>query len=429
MPRRIGMFFMSRFSFSVTLLVFILSFAPLALSQQNHMNLDKYVCVVCHSDLEDEILTPPVKDWKESAHFEAGIMCADCHGGNPNDEEIAMEPSEGFVGKPEKKDIPKLCSKCHSDAKMMRAFNQRSDQYELYSGSVHGQKSASGDADAPTCVDCHGKHKILKVKDPNSMAHRKNIPETCGGCHSKKDVFEKRRKASNQLELYKKSWHYQKFTEGDVLVPTCMDCHGNHGILPARSERTQTVCFNCHAAQAENYKSSPHWTAFKKTGEPVCLNCHKNHDVVRPSVAKFSGKGESDCIQCHEESSPAYVAGLGIQSLMLSTIKAVETAQTEMEEFKANAHGGFEISGIEERLAKAQTNLAELHIITHKMDVESLKKTSETVLSQASSVSGDIHNMLAEIQTRKIGLAGAWFVFLGLMYSIWAMGKAYERKE
>ncbi|MDH5511165.1 MAG: cytochrome c3 family protein, partial [Nitrospinota bacterium] len=362
-------------------------------------------------------------------HFEAGIMCADCHGGNPADEENAMEPSEGFVGKPEPKDIPKFCSKCHSDAKMMRAFNQRSDQYDLYAGSVHGRKHSAGDEAAPTCVSCHGKHKILRVKDPKSTVHRNNLPQTCGGCHAKKEVFGPRKKPHNQLDLYKKSWHYEKFSQGDLLVPTCMDCHGNHGILPARSERTQTVCFNCHSAQAENYKASGHWAAFKKQGEPACLHCHKNHDVTRPTVAKFNGKGDSDCIACHEEGSPAYTAGLEIQSLMKSTINAVETASEEMADFKDNAHGGFEIGGIEERLEKAKTGLAELRVLTHKMDLESLKKESETVLTQAADISEDIHTMLAEIKTRKIGLVGAWFVFLGLMYSIWLMGKAFERKE
>ncbi|MDH5637800.1 MAG: hypothetical protein OEZ04_04860, partial [Nitrospinota bacterium] len=89
----------------------------------------------------------------------------------------------------------------------------------------------------------------------------------------------------------------------------------------------------------------------------------------------------------------------------------------------------FEIGGIEERLEKAKTGLAELRVLTHKMELESLKKESETVLTQAASISEDIHKMLAEIKTRKIGLVGAWFVFLGLMYSIWLMGKAFERKE
>ena len=396
---------------------------------KGHADLSNYVCVTCHTDLEDEVLSPPVNDWKESVHFEAGIMCADCHGGNPKDEEMAMEPSEGFTGKPEKKDIPTFCAKCHSDAKMMRAYNKRADQYDLYAGSVHGRKLAGGDEDAPTCVSCHGKHKILRVKDPNSMVHRKNIPQMCGGCHSNKEVFAKRRKPFNQLELYQKSWHYQKFSEGDLLVPTCMDCHGNHGILPVRSERVQTVCFKCHAAQAEHYKSSPHWDAYKKSGEPVCFHCHKNHDVARPSIAKFNGKQDVDCVQCHDEKSPAYLAGLDIQSVMESTINAVSSAKAKLDDFKANAHGGFEISELEKTLEKSSNSLAELHTLTHKLEKEQLKKESEEAITMAQDVSKDVDRMLAEINTRKIGLAGAWIVFVGLMYTLWIKAQSYERKD
>jgi len=402
---------------------------PSSPAQPNPADMDSYVCVTCHRDLEDEVLSPPVAQWKESVHFEAGIMCADCHGGNPKDEAVAMEPSEGFVGKPARENVSKFCAKCHSDAKMMRAFNQRADQFDLYTGSVHGRKMAGGDMEAATCVDCHGKHKILRVKDPNSMVNRKNIPQTCGGCHSKQEVFAKRNKPFNELDLYKKSWHYEKFSQGDVLVPTCKDCHGNHDIMPAKSERTQTVCFNCHAAQAENYKASPHWAAYKKGGEPVCLHCHKNHDVTRPTLAKFDGKGESDCIQCHEPGSPAYKAGLEIQSMVKASMNSVETATREIEDFKSHAHGGFEISQIEERLEKARVRLADILVLTHKMERDPLKRESETVISQSLSVSEDVHGMLAEIRTRKIGLAGAWFVFIGMMYTVWAKSKIWERKD
>lgn len=389
---------------------------------------ENYNCITCHIEIEDEILTPPVANWKKSVHREAGIKCADCHGGDPFDEDMAMEPEAGYIGKPKPEDIPKLCAKCHSDAKMMRAYNQRADQYQLYSGSVHGRKLLSGDTEAPTCISCHGKHKILRVKDPDSMAFRRNVPEMCGGCHSRKEIFEKRGKPFNQLALYKKSWHYEKFTKGDLLTPTCENCHSNHGIIPPKSERVQTVCFNCHASEAEFYKDSPHWNAYKKDGEPICLNCHNYHDIERPTIAKFTGDRDIDCVECHEKSGKAYKVGVEIQSMMLSAISVFQKASNELKDFKDNAHGGFEVSGITKKMEKTADMLKELNALAHKLDIGASKKQSEGITKTAEMVSETVDQMWGEIKMRNIGLVTAWVVFLGFSVTLWIKTKSLKQR-
>jgi len=388
---------------------------------------DNYSCINCHTDLEDEVLTPPVKDWMQSVHREVGVKCADCHGGAPFNEDLAMEPEAGFIGKPKPMDIPKLCSKCHSDAKLMRAYNQRADQYQLYSSSVHGRKLSSGDEQAPSCVSCHGKHKILRVKDPKSTVHRANIPKTCGGCHAKKEIFKKRRKPFNQLDMYKKSRHYELFSKGDLLVPTCVNCHGNHGVISPKSARVRTVCFNCHASQAEYFKSSPHWKVYEKQGEPICLSCHNNHDVLRPTVKKFTGDKDIDCIGCHDKTDKAYKAGEEIQAIMISTISAVAKAREGLDDFINNAHGGFEVSALVENMDKTADNLKELNSLTHKLDVETLKKQSGKIINASRKAQETIDQMWAEIHTRKIGLAVSWVVFFGFCCALWLKSKSLER--
>jgi len=390
---------------------------------------ENYNCITCHLDLEDEVLTPPVDEWKVSVHREAGVKCADCHGGNPLDEDNAMDPKAGFVGETAIIDIPMLCAKCHSNAKMMRSYNQRADQYDLYSGSVHGRKLLSGDKEAPTCVSCHGKHKILRVKDPNSRVFRKNIPETCGGCHSQKAVFEKRHKPFNQLALYKKSWHYEKFSNGDLLVPTCVDCHSNHGVISSKSQRTQKVCFNCHSSQTDYYKASPHWDAYQKQGEPICLNCHNYHDILRPSADKFTGDNDSDCVGCHDQSGEAYKTGVKIQAVMKSTISSFKMASAKLKYFNDNAHGGFETSDISEKIAKAAERLKELNAITHNMNVQAVSGESEKIVKATDSVSASIAYMWEEIRTRKIGLVTAWIVFIGLIFTLWMKSKYCKRPD
>ncbi|MBI5814074.1 MAG: cytochrome c3 family protein [Nitrospinae bacterium] len=388
-----------------------------------------YNCVNCHRDIADERLTPPVNDWMESAHRNAGVKCADCHGGNPYDDALSMEKSAGFIGKPKPQDIPKLCSKCHSDAKMMRTHNLRADQFALYSDSVHGRKLASGDTEAPTCISCHGKHKILKVKDPNATVARKNVPETCGVCHSKKEIFEKRGKKADQLELYKKSRHYELFAKGDLMVPTCFDCHGNHDVQAAKTERTRTVCFNCHAQQAEYYKSSKHYTAFKQGGEPVCLHCHNWHDIERPAPEKFTGDKDNDCVGCHDEKSPAYLAGKDLKQVVEAASAAVKSAKRSLDELEGNAHGGFETSDLKEKMAKTLDGLKELHTLTHKLNVEAVKKQSEGLILSAQAISETTSGMRSELKVRRVALVVAWIVFIGFMGALWVKMKDLDKKR
>jgi hypothetical protein len=398
-----------------------------------------YNCVNCHLEMaggeptasldpDTARIVAPVDDWMGSVHREVGVRCADCHGGDPVDDSLAMEPDAGFIGKPAKADIPALCATCHNDARMMRRHNQRSDQLDLYQGSIHGARLLrQGDAAAPSCVDCHGKHDIRRVKDPQATVNRANVAETCGGCHADKTVFEPRRQRADALELYKKSWHYEKFSEGDLLVPTCVDCHGNHAVMPARTERTQTVCFKCHSEQAEYFKASPHWQAFQKDGEPVCLHCHKNHDITRPSVAHFTGEGDNDCIACHDTDSPAYQAGAAIAEAVGSAVKAVSEATDGLTHLEEDGHGGFETSHLDEAMTKAQEGLKSLRTLTHKLDVDAVKKDSEPIIAVAQHVSGRVDEFWSEITTRKVGLAGAWLIFLGLAGSIWVWTKEVDK--
>lgn len=397
---------------------------PAAVKQQSGQ---EYNCINCHKAIEDERLTPPVVDWQESAHAQAGVKCADCHGGDPFNEERAMDPSAGYIGKPKPADIPKMCAKCHSDSKKMRVHNLRSDQFALYSESVHGRKALAGDEGAATCVSCHGKHKILKVKDPNSMAARKNIPDTCGSCHSKKEIFEKRGMKFDQLPKYKQSRHHELFAKGDLLAPTCLDCHGNHGIQPVSTERTQTVCFTCHTRQAEYYKTSKHWDAWQKNGEPVCRHCHSNHDVARPTTAKFTGDGDNDCSACHDEKSAQYAKGKEIQQVVMSAVSAAESAGKALDDFEKSAHGGFEMGDIKGQMDKTREGIKELHTLTHKMDLDALKKKSEELMQVSLLVSDTVSRMRAEVKVRWIGLVVACVVLIGFMTALWLKSREVDK--
>src|SRR5712691_4651162 len=63
-------------------------------------------CVACHAALPEQ-LGAPVEGMKQDIHGENGLSCADCHGGDSTDMDMAasMAPERGFRGKPKRADI------------------------------------------------------------------------------------------------------------------------------------------------------------------------------------------------------------------------------------------------------------------------------------------------------------------------------------
>jgi hypothetical protein len=129
--------------------------------------VEQNVCIDCHtSDLiKDEYKAIPV-EWRKSWHYQNGVSCQDCHGGDPKDAAKSMTPESGFVGVPKPKEVPQFCGKCHLGIK------------ENYLESGHG-KALMATGRGPNCLICHGSgHKIQKA---NIEIINKKL---CSVCHS-----------------------------------------------------------------------------------------------------------------------------------------------------------------------------------------------------------------------------------------------------
>lgn len=123
------------------------------------------VCVRCHASEQMKAEYRQIPDeWRKSWHYQNGVSCHDCHGGDPEDELMAMTPERGFIGVPHDKDIPRFCGKCHIGI------------LDNYLESGHGM-ALEQKGFGPTCVTCHGSHGIQK-------ANIEIINETrCSMCH------------------------------------------------------------------------------------------------------------------------------------------------------------------------------------------------------------------------------------------------------
>lgn len=252
-------------------------------------------CLSCHSDpeLTDEagrsVFVDPA-EFSRSAH--EGWACVECH------VSISELPhAEG--GLPDVQ-----CQVCHDEAQ------------EIFDTSAHGKARLRGDADAPGCVDCHGTHGILRVDDPESAVHHRNMAFTCARCHANPKLVQTHAFSVNApVDAYWQSTHFRLFSDDEKadLAPNCADCHGSHD-LKASSDPESSIywrnipqmCGKCHADIRDTYATSIHGQAAARgvRQSPVCTDCHGEHEIRGPKDPKSTvypaHVSETTCVWCHE---------------------------------------------------------------------------------------------------------------------------------
>ncbi|MCJ7513899.1 MAG: cytochrome c3 family protein, partial [Anaerolineales bacterium] len=162
---------------------------------------------------------------------------------------------------------------------------------------VHERARAAGVPEAALCTDCHGAHDTRRLTDPQTHElasdARAWIPQTCAKCHSA--IYDKYLASAHGSAL---------IGEGNMDVPTCIDCHGVHDIgdptTAAFRLKSPELCARCHTdpERMESYGLSTQVlstyvadfhgttvTLFEKlspdaaTNKPVCYDCHGVHDI------------------------------------------------------------------------------------------------------------------------------------------------------
>ncbi len=269
---------------------------------------DSNQCFECHKAVNHRQETIALA-WQESVHGKAGVGCADCHGGDPNSDRmgIAMDRTQGFIGKPSREQTVGICGSCHSDPERMRQYNLPTDQYAKYWTSVHGQRLlAAEDTQVAICIDCHGSHEIKKASDPTAPVYPPNVPKLCASCHADAAKMQPYGIPTDQFDIYSKSVHGVALLQnGDVRAPSCASCHGSHAAKPPRDTEVVEVCGKCHTATQALFMQSRH--AELSTAAPKCWTCHGTHDVAQPSQKLFfhEVRPEYQCFTCHDPQSNA----------------------------------------------------------------------------------------------------------------------------
>jgi predicted CXXCH cytochrome family protein len=373
--------------------------------------------------MEMESETGLAHDFSLDIHSQKGLGCADCHGGDPNlDDMDKVRASAGWRGVPGRSAIPEFCGRCHSDAGYMHEHNPRLpiDQLEKYRTSVHGQRLfKQGDLKVATCVSCHTAHTIGDAAMPHSTTNPSNIPSTCGACHSDITYMAGYSIPTNQEQLYRVSVHGKAvFVKKDLSAPVCNDCHGNHGAAPPGASSLSAVCGMCHAIEADLYVSSPHYKAFASQSLPMCETCHSNHGISTPTHALIGLEEGQLCGNCHtaDDGTEGPMQIDSISRLFTALTKAVDSSRYLVSEAAVR---GMMVTDKEFALKEIDQILIHMRSSVHAFNVDSLTPYATEGLEESGKVQAGAAALIHEYYFRRWGLGISSFLITLLAIGIY----------
>ncbi|OGC95973.1 MAG: hypothetical protein A2W25_09525 [candidate division Zixibacteria bacterium RBG_16_53_22] len=259
-------------------------------------------CMSCHGKGElttirdGQTISLYIDTLETKSSIHRNTACAQCHtGASPSQK----RPCATIVTKVD-------CSICHAEV------------VNVYQTSTHGTLAERGDPNAPTCLDCHGKHGAKEHRNTTSPTYPTNVPELCGKCHREGNKAAVRYKGDekNIVNSYVESIHGKGLLEsGLVVTAMCTDCHTAHHELPhdnpassINRDNIAQTCATCHNGIYEQYAKSIHFPNGSKTEKPLpmCNDCHTSHTISRTDQEGFKLSIINQCGRCHEEVMETY---------------------------------------------------------------------------------------------------------------------------
>jgi cytochrome b subunit of formate dehydrogenase len=261
-------------------------------------------CATCHTESvlwegDKMRLFLPLDSLERDIHWQKGVACIDCHGGDHTN----LNYAEAHAGMIRRADLRQRCVHCHKD-----------ENLSLLKG-VHakaGERDERGRRVPLDCVNCHGTnpHEMLPAKDERSPMYLMHQVDTCGSCHPE------------DQKTYRNTPHGRGLYESGLRVSAvCADCHGSHGMYYAADGRSTLhplnvadTCSKCHQSLEERLLKSVHGrveqaatdanapslpTKIKRT--PECTDCHAGHSALSPELARFRPPTDDRCGNCHTE--------------------------------------------------------------------------------------------------------------------------------
>jgi len=414
----------------------------------------KNTCLDCHSVVNDTQAAVAAQ-YKSSVHAAAGVGCADCHGGDPTSDQItvAMDPANGFIGKPDRLGTIGVCAGCHANPERMKGTGLSTDQYAKYWTSVHGQQLLkSADLRVAICTDCHGVHDIKKTSDPTAKTSVLNIPDLCASCHADKARMAPYGIPTDQYDIYSKSVHGVALLQNkDTRAPNCVSCHGSHDARPPTDATVVEVCGQCHTATQALYQQSRH--SQLPVAAPKCWTCHGTHDVQQPSSAiffhpttpsyscdtchdlvtkklrlnlsTFASVDERKCDTCHHPDSQIYAQIQGIANAVKGAEAAYDDASAKIDEA---ARLGMITADADVKLADAKTSLIQAQAAVHTTQLSLVAQLSSDAKAKAGDAQALAVAKVDESSFRREAMVVVLALILVSVLFLWLIKRQLDRE-
>lgn len=351
-------------------------------------------CGLCHPESRVEFAV--------STHALEGVLCIDCHGGDPDTQVVERAHQGAFRSLTNRLEVPAMCAGCHSDLDRMRPYNLPVDQYAIYQTSQHGRAVAKGDTRPAICTDCHGVHDSRSPDDPESLTHPRNIAGTCGQCHGDAELMGQYGIDNSVIDDYRTSVHGRALIEGgNSAAPNCTSCHGVHGSAPPGFGDVDKVCGACHEQTRRAFLEGPHYEAMLAAEMPECESCHSNHAIRRFEM----GAVETLCADCHGEDSEQSLLGRKLYTLILTATETVDKAEELALEGEKMA---LDVEDHLARIEEARTHLTEAPPLVHAVSLEAVEQVTRRARSIGEEVQHEIYAKLDRTEAH-IVLAVFWF--------------------
>jgi hypothetical protein len=256
-------------------------------------------CLRCHAEgslkaRDGRPMRVDAAEHQRSRH--ARIACSQCHSGV----NVSLErPCASLERKVD-------CGSCHTELAQQFARSQ------------HGKLLLAGDANAPSCTECHGTHGVQGRLQAGSPTFATNVPQLCARCHREGEKAALRYQGPQHqiVESYTESIHGKGLLKSGLTVTaTCTGCHTAHGVLPrtdpassVHRDNVPKTCGGCHHGIEEQFEQSIHHTLVGKTDKqlPVCNDCHSAHTITRADADGFKLDIMQKCGRCHGEIAKTY---------------------------------------------------------------------------------------------------------------------------
>ncbi len=390
-------------------------------------------CIQCHSngdvwDKDQQRYFITEKDLASDIHWQKGLRCQDCHGGDPTNSDVAAAHSKdaGFKAVKSPADVPAFCGNCHANIEYMRRYrpSPRTDQLSEYWTSGHGRAlKATGDPKVATCLSCHGKphgsgqdkvkHGIRLVDDLESPVYRTHVAQTCAKCHADEKLMATRQYhghplGHHQYADWRASVHARALLEkGDLSAATSNNCHGNHGALPPEVGSVANACGACHGKIAKLFTDTRMKHRFEQEKLPGCATCHSNHKILVPTDKMLGMGGSAVCANCHAKGEHgATLAGANVARTirgglddLSERIAHAATTLTEAERL------GMEVSEPKFELRNAVNALTNARTLMHSFQIKPVEAALADGRGVAVAVQEKADHALQEYTNRRIWLA------------------------